>query len=141
MIYKPCPKCKRLIAQGLTYCQDCQPIADQQYAEYRKLKQKRYNQNRNKKYKSFYNSKSWKTLSRAKLISVNYQCEAHVDNACTGLAVEVHHVKPIQTLDGWNRRLDWDNLEAVCTHCHNMRHPEKSRKHDPDVIDLRTLKK
>ncbi|MBQ9991935.1 MAG: HNH endonuclease [Firmicutes bacterium] len=36
------------------------------------------------------------------------------------MAVEVHHTKPIQTEESWDKRLDWDNLEAVCTSCHTV---------------------
>ena len=141
MTYKPCPRCKKLIPHGLAYYSECRPVMEQARQEAIKRKQQRYNQKRNRKYKSFYNSKTWKQMSRAKLASVMWKCEAHIDSECTGLAVEVHHIQPIQTSEGWERRLDWDNLEAVCTHCHNFRHPEKcKRKSDPDVIDLSTLK-
>ena len=61
---------------------------------------------------------------------------------CQGLATEVHHIKPIQTRDGWDKRLEWENLEAVCTSCHNGRHPEKfGRRKDDGVIDVRSVKR
>lgn len=69
-----------------------------------------------------------------------YRCEAKLDG-CQGIAAEVHHIKPIQTAEGWKLRLDWSNIEALCTSCHNKRHPEKLRKRsDTGVIDMRTLK-
>lgn len=145
MVLKPCPRCKRMIRQGLTYCEACKPIAEAQAAEARERKRKHYskayNSRRDPKYLAFYRSKAWKVTSRAKLQEAVYKCEAKLEG-CTGLAVDVHHIEPIQTPGGWDRRLDWSNLEAVCTACHNGRHPEKLRKKDePGVIDLRDVVK
>lgn len=139
MTLKPCPRCKKLIPQGMAYCPDCKPIVEQLKQERIKARQKNYNSHRDKKTKSFYNSKDWKNLSRAKLASVAWKCEAQLEG-CTGTAVEVHHIKPIRTEEGWKLRLEWDNLEAVCTHCHSLRHPEKfGHRKDPEVLDMRTL--
>jgi 5-methylcytosine-specific restriction endonuclease McrA len=74
-----------------------------------------------KMYRSFYRSAAWRRMSQAKLAAVEYKCEAKLPG-CTGLAVEVHHIKPIQTPEGWALRLDADNLRAVCVHCHNRAH-------------------
>lgn len=149
MAVHPCPRCKQLIPVGVQYCDACRPQAEAQAAEaierrqaYKRAKyNKDYNRRRDPKYLTFYRSKEWKTTSRAKLIEAGYRCEAHLAG-CTGLAVEVHHTQAIQTPEGWDRRLDWDNLEAVCTSCHNGRHPEKlRRKAEPGVIDLAQLKR
>lgn len=143
----PCPRCKRLIPVGVSYCEACKPMAEAQAAEAierrQAFKRAKYNRNYNKrrdpKYLRFYRSKEWRLLSRAKLQDCGYKCEAKLAG-CTGLAVEVHHKRPLQTEEGWDERLEWDNLEAVCTACHNGRHPEKfKRKAEPGVIDLKTL--
>lgn len=148
MAVHPCPRCKRLIPVGVSYCQDCKPIAEAQAAEaierrqaYKRATYNRaYNKRRDSKYLAFYRSKEWRLLSRAKLQACGYRCEAGL-SGCTKLAVEVHHIAPIQTEDGWERRLDWDNLEGLCTSCHNGRHPEKlRRKSEPGVIDLAELR-
>ena len=145
MVMKPCPRCKMLMPYGPPYCEDCTPIvqAELEVIKERNLKKKmqKYNNRRDPKYLTFYRSKDWRRQSRAKLESVQYRCEARL-NGCQGYACEVHHIKPIQTDEGWDLRLDWDNLEAVCTACHNGRHPEKLRKMQMDgVIDLRTLER
>lgn len=145
MTLKPCPRCGTMIPHGKDYCTDCKPIAMQQLQEYRRQnaakRQQRYNRTRNTKYLQFYRSKEWRMTSRSKLQSCQYKCEAKLQG-CTHLAVEVHHIKPIQTVEGWELRLDWDNLEALCTHCHNMRHPEKfHRAVDDGVLDLRSISK
>ena len=145
MLMKPCPRCKRMMPYGPAYCTDCAPIAQAELDAVRERNaQKRaaaYNRRRDPKYLAFYKSKAWKNQSRARLQSVGYKCEARLQG-CQGLAVEVHHRKPIQTAEGWELRLDWGNLEAVCTACHNGRHPEKLRREAEDgVIDLRTVKR
>lgn len=148
-LVKPCPKCKKLIPAGWQYCPDCRPIAEaerqaakEHKAEYlRKLYNKRYNSRRDPKYQAFYRSKAWRTTSRAKLSAVGYHCEAKLQG-CQDIACEVHHIKPIQTPEGWEKRLEWSNLEALCTACHNGRHPEKlKRRQDDGVIDMRTVER
>lgn len=148
-LMKICPRCKRLISDGMTYCPECKPIAEaereaakERKAEYmRKKYNRRYNSRRDPKYLTFYRSKAWKNTSKAKLQSVEYQCEGKLQG-CQGIACEVHHKVPVQTPEGWDKRLDWDNIEALCTSCHNGRHPEKfKRQRDDGVIDIRTLER
>ena len=145
---KPCPRCGRLIPYGMAYCPECKPLAEAEREAAREhraeqLRRKynaRYNARRDPKYQTFYRSKAWKNTSKAKLQAVGYQCEGKLAG-CQRIACEVHHIKPIQTPEGWDKRLEWENLEALCTSCHNGRHPEKfKKKEDPGVIDLRTLK-
>ena len=149
MLTKACPRCKKLIPHGVPYCSTCQPIAEAARAEkrarreehLRKKYNRTYNQRRNPEYTAFYHSKDWKATSKAKLSAAGWKCEARLEG-CTGLAVEVHHIKPIRTDEGWALRLEWSNLEAVCTACHNGRHPEKGkRKRDPNVLDMREIMK
>ena len=45
-----------------------------------------------------------------------------------------------QTPEGWERRLDWGNLEAVCTRCHNSRHANRWKgKKNSSVLDVREV--
>jgi 5-methylcytosine-specific restriction protein A len=145
MVLKPCPRCKQMMQVGPAYCASCAPIAQAELEVKRQeaiaRKAKLYNQRRDPKYLAFYRSKDWKMTSRVKLQSVAYKCEAGLAG-CQGLATEVHHIKPIQTREGWDLRLEWSNLEAVCVPCHNGRHPEKMRRSsEAGVIDLRTVKR
>ena len=145
MIMKPCPRCKRLMPYGMSYCKDCAPIvwSEIEAIKERNLKKKMqmYNRQRDPKYLTFYRSKDWRRQSRAKLESAQYKCEARLEH-CQGIAVEVHHIVPIQTPQGWDKRLEWENLEAVCTSCHNGRHPEKFKnKNDDGVIDVRKIQR
>lgn len=148
MAIKPCARCKKMIPAGQPYCMDCRPIveAERQAKQERKAEHRRraynraYNARRDPERLRFYRSKDWRVTSRAKLQAVAYKCEAGLEG-CTGLAVEVHHIKPIQTPEGWELRLEWDNLEAVCIQCHNRRHDRFRRKAEPGVLDLRQVLK
>ena len=148
MLLKACPRCKRMIPHGLPYCAECAPIAEAQRAEAQERKaeqrRKKYNQNYNKrrdpKYLAFYRSKEWKITSKKKLQQAGYKCQAKLPG-CTHLAVEVHHIKPIQTDEGWELRLDWDNLEPLCTACHNGRHQRHKARKEDGVLDMREIMK
>ena len=149
MALHPCPRCKSLIPVGIAYCDTCRPVAEAQATEaierrqaYKRAKyNKAYNQRRDSKYLTFYRSKEWRLLSRTKLQDCGYKCQAKLEG-CKGLAVEVHHVKPIKTEEGWDERLEWDNLMGVCVACHNVLDGKTfKKKSEPGVIDLKTLKR
>ena len=137
-VLKACPRCKGLIPAGLQYCARCAPIVEAKRQEYRdenaRKKAAAYNRRRDPKYSTFYRSKEWRLTSRAILQAASYKC-----NLCGGLAVEVHHIKPIQTPDGWAERLDAGNLEALCTGCHNKRHNRGASVYGQGVIDMRFI--
>ncbi|MEG0759011.1 MAG: HNH endonuclease, partial [Raoultibacter sp.] len=78
-----------------------------------------YNRNRDRRYTNFYKTKAWQNVSKAKLADAGYRCECE---DCHAIATEVHHKVPIQTEEGWDLRLDWDYLMAVCVRCHNKLH-------------------
>jgi len=149
MAVHPCPRCKRLIPVGVSYCDSCKPIAEAQAQEatekrraYKQAQYNRqYNQRRDPKYGRFYNSGDWRLLSKTKLQDCGYKCEAKLEG-CTRLAVEVHHIQPIKTPEGWERRLDWSNLMGVCIGCHNILDGKTfKRKEEPGVIDMKKIKR
>lgn len=149
MASHPCPRCKRLIPVGVQYCETCKPVAEEQAREaierrraYKRAKyNKGYNQRRDPKYLTFYRCKEWRLLSRTKLQACSYKCEAGLEG-CKRLAVEVHHVKPIKTPEGWDERLEWDNLMGVCINCHNILDGKTfKKKSEPGVIDLKTVER
>ena len=121
MLLKSCGRCGNLIPYGATYCNTCNPIVEaERDARMRASKlesNKRYNKTRDPKYVRFYNSTEWRTLSAKYTQDKGFRCEK-----CGAIATEVHHVKAIQTPEGWERRLDSDNLELLCKACHNERH-------------------
>lgn len=117
MLLKSCARCGRLVAYPAAYCDGCKPIAEEERQEALAGRNARYNRRRDPKYARFYASMDWKRTSKAKMADAGYRCEE-----CGALAVEVHHIEPIQTDEGWQRRLDWGNLQALCLNCHNKAH-------------------
>lgn len=127
MLLKSCGRCGKLIPYGLTYCSKCRPIVEAE-REAKRLESKResdrrYNKTRDPKYVRFYNSVEWRTLSAKYTQDKGYKCER-----CGKFATQVHHKQAIQTPQGWDRRLDYSNLELLCTKCHNDRHNRFKKK-------------
>ena len=127
MLLKECRRCGRLIPYGSAYCLDCTPIVEAEREARRqeaRLKANRnYNKTRDPKYMRFYNSADWRTLSLKRLQDDGYRCVM-----CGAIASEVDHIKPIQTPDGWNLRLDYNNTRSLCLDCHNKRHNRFQKK-------------
>lgn len=121
MLLKSCNRCGTLIKYGGTYCSVCGPIVrEEREARRRELtleSNRRYNKTRDPKYGRFYNSGEWRTLSAKRLQDDKYRCVE-----CGAIASEVDHIKPIQTPEGWELRLDYDNTRALCLGCHNKKH-------------------
>ena len=74
---------------------------------------------------SFYKGKQWQTVRRAYLKSVHGICER-----CGMPATIVHH-KDYITPDNINDIsviLNFENLEALCTTCHNEEHHKRQQR-------------
>lgn len=123
MILKMCRRCRGVVVYPATYCDVCKELVDKEREEravvVNKKAQKKYDAKRDKKYVRFYNSPEWKILKNKYMQDKKYKCEG---KDCKAIATEVHHVDPIQTPTGWERRLDYTNLMNVCTQCHNKQH-------------------
>lgn len=92
-------------------------MRDKRKQEAKRKWDRKYNKTRDPKYIRFYRSMDWKRLSARYMQDKGYRCEV-----CGKIATEVHHKKAIQTDEGWDKRLDYNNLELVCKTCHNERH-------------------
>ena len=121
MLIKPCAKCSIMIPYGRSHCPTCEEIVkaerEMYQAKRKKARDRVYNRKRDPKYMRFYASGDWRRTSKAKMVEANYKCET-----CGSIAAEVHHIKPIQTPEGWEQRLEWSNLAALCIKCHNRAH-------------------
>lgn len=122
MLLNSCNRCGHLYPyNGGGYCSTCKPFVlaerEARRAEAKREGDKRYNKTRDPKYTRFYNSIEWRTLSAKYTQDRGYRCEG-----CNSMATQVHHKKAIQTPEGWELRLDYTNLELLCTACHNNRH-------------------
>ena len=127
MLLKSCNRCGNLIPYGSAYCSECAPIVqaerEARMAESKKESNKRYNKTRDPKYVRFYNGVEWRMLSARYTQDKGYKCEV-----CGAMATQVQHKKAIQNPEGWDRRLDYNNLELLCTRCHNARHDRFKRR-------------
>lgn len=135
MILKECRRCGKLIPYGSSYCSECGPIVkaerETRLKEHRLENNKRYNKKRDPKYGRFYNSIAWKTMSLKRLQDDGYKCVK-----CGSIASEVDHIVPIQTPEGWDRRLDYDNTQSLCTRCHNEKHNRFKKKNKKCFKDV-----
>lgn len=127
VLLKSCNRCGDLIPYGSAYCSKCTPIVEaEREARIQEAKRKSnriYNANRDPKYTRFYNSIEWRTLSAKRLQDDGYRCAW-----CKRIATEVDHIIEIQTPEGWERRLDYDNTRSLCHTCHDKRHGRFKKK-------------
>ena len=72
------------------------------------------------KFDKFYQSKEWQQLRQAKWCQADGLCELCRKNGIIKEAKEIHHIIPIA--EAWSKRLDYDNLIALCSDCHNAQH-------------------
>ena len=137
MIVKMCTKCGKIIEYPNSYCSKCKAIVDKQKDEIRRRSNRKYNKTRDPKYVKFRKSKQWKMLKERYLqdlqykyndVKYAYKCEDCIEenkkdsNYKIHLAEEVHHLQFIETPEGWLRRLDYNNLRALCHAHHDKRH-------------------
>lgn len=125
MILKKCARCGRLMPYGGKWCEACRPAAEKEQQQRKAAAQKRADSKRADRVTAFYRSKEWLLISRAKLQAAGYKCER-----CGAIAECVHHKHYIRSPGGWERRLEWANLEALCGDCHAIEH---GRKHPAKV--------
>jgi 5-methylcytosine-specific restriction endonuclease McrA len=77
------------------------------------------------KFSKFYNSKEWKILRASKMAAANGLCEECARKKIFSVAKEVHHIIPIEKDP--SLALDFNNLMALCSECHNAVHDRQSK--------------
>lgn len=131
-LLKPCRKCGTLIPHGVARCPSCEEKFQSELAA-RKARANRkynkaYNAKRNPKYKRFYNSKEWQGLSAKVISDHHFRCDwcgrklGSLREDGSIVRLEIDHIEPIQSDEGWLKRFDEKNLRCLCTQCHNERH-------------------
>lgn len=123
MLIKKCARCGALVPYGVKWCEACKPDAEAEQQAAKAARLKRADKKRADEVTKFYRSKEWLKLSKAYLQSVGYRCER-----CGRIAECVHHKYYVRRPGGWERRLDWDNLEALCAECHAVEHGRKKQR-------------
>jgi|SRR5690625_218168 len=113
-IKKRCNKigCKEFISIAETYCKDHDNHNNKVYEQIRTSTEE------GRKYKRFYDTKEWRTLRYQTLLNAGFICEiCGVREATIG-----DHVIPTKVR--WDLRLDKNNVQAVCSECHNKKTEE-----------------
>lgn len=89
------------------------------------FKRKYQNKNDNPNHRFVYNTKKWKDLRLLKL-SKNPLCEMCFEREIIKLAIDVHHIKEIDSVENINEKqklgFDWNNLKSLCKECHKEVH-------------------
>lgn len=149
MIYKTCARCGKIIQYGASYCRTCEAeVREERDSMIQQQRQRtgkrRYDAKKDTKYAKFYRSPAWRRLSAAYMCKAGYICEGDSPD-CQRIATEVHHIMPIQTPEGWDRRFDITNLCALCHKCHDHMHSRFTEKkkflNNSDVIESLTKNK
>ena len=132
MIIKLCAKCQKVIEYPNRYCNECKLKVDKEIEDRQKKYNNKYDKKRDPKLVKFRKSKEWIQLKERYLQDLQikygnskYDCIEENKKDCNyiiKLAEEVHHLKFIETPEGWKRRLDYYNLRALCHEHHNKRH-------------------
>jgi hypothetical protein len=81
----------------------------------------------------FYNTSAWKKI-REEHLKDNYYCVICLEqlNYININNLHVHHIISIDTDEGWNKRLDINNLETLCKEHHGTIHIHKKK----EIIEL-----
>ena len=77
----------------------------------------------------FYSSIAWRNCREAYKKSVGGLCEECLKEGHLSSAAEVHHIKKItlRNVDDPRVTLSFDNLQALCSRHHDMKHKKRKR--------------
>ena len=111
--------CKELIERNESHCDIHIGETDRQYNKYRKEAEPEVY--------AFYHSTAWKRARETALRQQKYLCQDCIEyEGIYNLADVVDHV--IELKDDWSKRLEIDNLRALCHAHHNTKTAEEVKK-------------
>lgn len=106
------PMCRQRVELPNKYCEQHKGQSDKQYNKHVRTN------DFNKKYNDFYHSTQWTKTRKAKLMQ-SPLCEVCAKQGTMTIADMVHHIIELRSPNGWEHRLDMNNLESICYSCHN----------------------
>ena len=106
------PTCRARVDIPERYCEEHRGHSDKQYNKHVRTN------DFNKKYDDFYHSSQWRKTRKAKLMEQPL-CEVCLAQGKYTNADLVHHIIELRSPNGWQHRLDLNNLESICYECHN----------------------
>ncbi|WP_338075709.1 HNH endonuclease signature motif containing protein [Chengkuizengella sediminis] len=95
------------------YCDEHKKECNQYYDRYM----------RDKKSKTFYQSKEWRTVRQQALTRDRNLCQHCLKQRQITPADMVDHIVPVKV--DWSLRLDLSNLQSLCNSCHNKKTAEE----------------
>ena len=104
--------CRNRVELPQRYCEEHSSHSDKQYNKHVRMNEF------NKKYDAFYHSNQWREVRKHKLL-LTPLCEVCTMDGRVTPAQMVHHKIELRSPNGWEKRLDLDNLESICYECHN----------------------
>jgi 5-methylcytosine-specific restriction protein A len=111
---KVCNKvnCNKLIDFKESYCDEHKHLKKEYKKNYDSFRYER-----DSLYVKFYNDKAWKDTRHSVMLAHDWLCAECLRNGMYTKADVVDHI--IELKDDYDKRLDTDNLEALCHECHN----------------------
>lgn len=120
MLKKIC-RCGKVIAYNMKVCDECKPKIEAERKQNIKY-YKKVTYERDSKYDKFYKTYEWKVSREVAIDRDHGLCQDCLKKGEGVPFYTVHHIIPIKTKEGWERRLDIDNLVCLCESCHQIRH-------------------
>lgn len=112
MMLKVC-SCGKAIPMNRSQCSSCKDKRKERHKQYDEHK-------RDETTSKFYKSNKWRKLRNARNAKDNGLCQRCLRDGKIKKADICHHI--VEVKDDWSRRLDINNLEMVCSGCHNKIH-------------------
>lgn len=106
------PMCRNRVDIPARYCKEHAGYSDKQYNKHVRTN------DFNKRYNDFYHSNGWRKVRKAKLLEQPL-CEVCAREGRMTRADMIHHIIELRSPNGWQHRLDMNNLESICYSCHN----------------------
>lgn len=115
--------CRELVDFDKGYCEKHLAEKDRDYNRFKRNEDSFVNANgkTNKEIYEFYQSKEWKKVREYVLARDNYICQSCLRKGRVHEANLVDHIVELRSPNGWEKRLDLDNLEAMNRACHNKK--------------------
>lgn len=122
--------CRQLVDIGSRYCETHKTESNRDYNKrVRNNEIVQQNGVSNKDIADFYASAEWKRTRKAVLARDNYICQkCLIEEGFVHEANLVHHRIELRSPNGWQLRLDMENLESINRSCHNKIYHKNSQK-------------
>lgn len=115
--------CRELVDFDKGYCAKHLAEKDKGYNKYKRNEDSLLNANgkTNREITLFYQSSEWRKVREIVLMRDHWICQVCLRKGIVHEANLVDHIIEVRSPNGWSKRLDIDNLEAINRSCHNRK--------------------